>query len=33
MENLIWRKDRGQRSGIIEPAQKYLFYRGIQENG
>jgi hypothetical protein len=33
MENLTRRNSRGHRSGVIEPTQKYLFYRGIKEDG
>jgi len=31
MENLTRRNARGQRSGVIEPTQNCLFYRGIKE--
>jgi hypothetical protein len=33
MENLTRRNARGQRSGVIEPTQNCLFYRGIKEDG
>ena len=33
MENLTRRNSRGHRSGVIEPTQKCLFYRGIKEDG
>ena len=33
MENLTGRNARGHRSGVIEPTKKWLFYRGIKENG
>jgi len=32
-ENLNRKTDRGQRSGIIEPIQNFLFYRRIKEGG
>jgi hypothetical protein len=33
MENLTRRNATGQRSGVIEPIQRCLFYRGIKEDG
>jgi len=33
MENLTRINSRGHRSGVIEPTQNCLFYRGIKEDG
>jgi hypothetical protein len=32
-ENLNRRNPKGQRSGVIEPIQNYLFYRRIKGGG
>jgi hypothetical protein len=31
-ENLTWRNSKGQKPGVMELAQNYLFYRGIKED-